>query len=1071
MAEDDARAYIFAFEHDPTQAAEIAQQTSTKLQQGDVKLLEVIKALGDYLQDNDSKIRGRAIHYLAAILQTLPAKSLSRHDIPVLNTFLCSRLQDGGAVEALSILCRMDKYTKDNAKEVAQAMFEQFADMSDAKQSERYQVYLLLNELLSYHRTALLEMGNTSLLGYVKVVGGEKDPRNLMLIFSMLRVLMIEWDISQHIDVMFDSVYAYFPITFRPPPNDPYGITAQDLKDRLKECLASTGELAPSVFPNLLDRLDSTSEAVKKDVLQALAACAINYDPVTIANYSITLWDAVKYEVLQAQEPFLADEALIVLGNVAACLSRKVSPHAPDWKADHLLQYLKPVNKESLEHLKEPASRQAGASADILKSVASATTRSFEIILKGVGPSLLTLQQSAEGINNQRAILMVVNKLFEASIEVYGNVIENSQKNFDNQQTLLLEFKDRLLALYSRALMSTVKEEVSYRLVALRGLLLLAEQRNMLEDSETGLIVQHLNEVVLDEESYSRDELKQKAMQALAEISKSRPRLITDITFPKFIARLPEDENKASEDQEYHAVLEGLAQISTGQDLLDTLMRRLLNKIDLLTNSERRDQYPYLVAILSTINYILERSAKEQPTSLDQYFDRIVVNLSRRAASVEQGPLTDVTVLAILGKTINVVVRNSSPDHQMQVAINIYTLWAETGQPNSVVVEQPVRNTMILSMWLLAALPRTVNQGILSEPVCPLISKLLTSAILLAEQKQSAVLEQSVLRQITILANKYITTPGDISNLNSIVEDLVRKIQNDESSLAEHNSQNWHCTVRCLFSVVRALVLRLATTTTTNLTALVDLLGCLPTEHARYIALGFGSLLSEDEVISTTNHAQIRLLAPQRTFQTLMPMFSSKFKDSNVAQSHKEVYLIALSGVLGTISSSIVMPELPQLLPLLLQSLEIADANENVRTATLNTLTVVITKNPDALIESGQLNALARRLITVATSQRSSNNNIKKVESDTIMRDVSAPISRASASSKTRRLALHCLTLLPQHIKDAKPPNPLLNLKREVLDGLARCLDDSRREVRKEAVDARARWLRNVDDVDESDEE
>lgn len=106
-------------------------------------------------------------------------------------------------------------------------------------------------------------MGDESLIGITDLVSGEKDPRNLMIIFSMLRAIMVEWDITNYAETMFDSVYAYFPITFRPPPNDPYGITAQDLKDRLKECIAATPILAPHAIPNMLDKLDSTSVVVK----------------------------------------------------------------------------------------------------------------------------------------------------------------------------------------------------------------------------------------------------------------------------------------------------------------------------------------------------------------------------------------------------------------------------------------------------------------------------------------------------------------------------------------------------------------------------------------------------------------------------------------------------------------------------------------------------------------------------------------------------------------------------------------------------------------------------------------
>jgi len=88
---------------------------------------------------------------------------------------------------------------------------------------------------------------------------GEKDPRNLMIVFSVLQVAMVEWDISAEAQSLFEAVFNYFPITFRPPPGDPFGITAQDLKDRLRDCIASSGYLAPYAFPALLDKLDSTS--------------------------------------------------------------------------------------------------------------------------------------------------------------------------------------------------------------------------------------------------------------------------------------------------------------------------------------------------------------------------------------------------------------------------------------------------------------------------------------------------------------------------------------------------------------------------------------------------------------------------------------------------------------------------------------------------------------------------------------------------------------------------------------------------------------------------------------------
>jgi DNA repair/transcription protein MET18/MMS19 len=87
--------------------------------------------------------------------------------------------------------------------------------------------------------------------GYISLAEGEKDPRNLLVAFAIARVILIEFDISDHTEVcdlhflvlhlnqsafqsLFNITFCYFPITFRPPPNDPYGITTEDLRLALR---------------------------------------------------------------------------------------------------------------------------------------------------------------------------------------------------------------------------------------------------------------------------------------------------------------------------------------------------------------------------------------------------------------------------------------------------------------------------------------------------------------------------------------------------------------------------------------------------------------------------------------------------------------------------------------------------------------------------------------------------------------------------------------------------------------------------------------------------------------------
>ena len=884
-------------------------------------------------------------------------------------------------------------------------------------------------------------MGNESLTGITDLVHGEKDPRNLMLIFSMIRVLMLEWDITRHTEALFDSVYAYFPITFRPPPNDPYGITAQDLKDRLRECLASTGVLAPHAIPHLLDRLDSTSATVKKDVLQTLTTCAQNYGTSTLGQYSITLWDAVKFEVLQAQEPELAEDALCVIEAIAACLTNS-STTSPT--SSPLVQYLKPINKECLEHLQEPAARQAKAAGDILKAAASASVQSFEIVMKSISPALLTLYQSADGILQQRATLEVANQLLEAAIEVYGSWTTLSSKNPGGQENLLNELKDKFVAIYSQALMGTVKEEVSFRLTAAKGLLLLSKMRALLEDNEIGLFVQYYDEIILNEESYGRDELKQRSMSALAEISKFKPRLIADITFPAFTARLPDSEADAKS-SDYQPVLEALAEISIEKDLLETLMRRLLNKLDLLVRSTGTGPFSYTCAILGTIRHVLDRTVTAQDASLDAYFDRVVVGLSRSATETQTGPLSDTHVVDLLGRVSNLIVRRS-PEKVQNVSDNVYTLFrstsAVTESGTSLAALFSLPPPIILSTWLLAAVPRNHHSiNFQSTNIAMRLGEL----VAFAEQSRNHAIEISCLRQIALYVNKHLSN-ADLDIANEI---LSQRLANLAST-----SVRADFTLRLCFFVTKALALRLAPGTNEYLQNLVNLLN-LPgrPEVSRQAASLFGVVLSPDDVLSKTNFAQIRLLAPQRVFQTLTPVISLRFRESSMT-TEKENYLVALSGVLSTVPSDIVMPELPTLLPLLLQSLDISD--QAVKIATLETLAVVIANNPSALEESGHIPALTKRLLGSATLHKAT----------------TAKQAPPQSLPKARRLATRCLTLMPKYVSGSgSRANPLLSLKKEVLRGLVTVLDDTRRDVRKEAVDARATWLRSVDDPEEEEED
>lgn len=84
-------------------------------------LIEIVQQLGEYINDEDPILRGKAVSFLTSVIKALSPRFLSRQQIQVLTTFFCDRIEDGGAVAGLETLQALDRFTKEMAVETAQA--------------------------------------------------------------------------------------------------------------------------------------------------------------------------------------------------------------------------------------------------------------------------------------------------------------------------------------------------------------------------------------------------------------------------------------------------------------------------------------------------------------------------------------------------------------------------------------------------------------------------------------------------------------------------------------------------------------------------------------------------------------------------------------------------------------------------------------------------------------------------------------------------------------------------------------------------------------------------------------
>ncbi|KAF1959225.1 ARM repeat-containing protein [Byssothecium circinans] len=1021
----DIQQYLLDYDRNKKEASATAEKSATRLKDGELRLLSLIQELGEFFNSEDGAIRSKAMSYLAEVLGFVPQKVLSLQQRNLLCDFILSRTEDGEGLgpcaKALIALEERGKWDNERAQNIMETLLANTSPLRQYRQqSERYSVLRLVDLLLAKYRDALQALHERTpdfLSQFILYFDGEKDPRNLMMVFSILKVPMTEWSIGADAQDLFDAVFNYFPITFRPPPDDPYGITAQDLKYRLRDCIASTADFAPYAFPALLDKLDSTSMNTKRDVLQAIASSVTHYGPRTVSLYSITLWDALKFEILNVQEEDLAEEALNGLAAIATTLS--------EGSSGPLNSYLRPIIKECNEHLEDAPTKQSQAAARILHKIAGVSSEVINILLAGILPNLFTLYQTADTMAKKRGLLEVFVQLIKANVEVYGDWRIMGTAGEQSANNALIQFREQALQVLLNGLETAPISGVSFRLVCLDGLLQLTKSRGLLADEEIGKIIQLLHTIVIHEESFGKDEIKEAAINGLVEIAHQKPQVVIDKAFPAFMAQLPDTDADGSKG--YLTVLEAFAKLASEPQVFETVILRLKNKFSSAVTQNASSAY--IVALLSAMLYALNKggSKLEQSSESTTYYQDIVLPLLKRASSSDSShpkALDNETTLDLVGRICNIIVRSQSAEHQQTIADEVYTLFRGTSvgdsPPFNASAPLEADRTMIVSTHILASLRK--------ETRLPCEIELLVSNLADYTQKPKLTIpvRSASLRQLSLIINKFYSASALKTCLDPLIDAPFELFSADKLDPPR---------IRIIFATLKGILLRSSPVLANLYPHLLSFLS-----HPIYgttVAHGFSTLLQPDDLLTKQNHCQISGLHKQKSFALLVPNITKAFRETT--SDNKSNYLIALSGILKWMPFDIVMQEVDQLLLLLLQSLDLK-GEDLVKEAAVSTLNSTLSEKPQVVEEYA--GSLISRLLANSTVNK-----------------------EAGTPPKVRAAALRCLMLVPEKLK----LESVLPYRRQVCKKLTAALDDPKREVRYAAVKCRARWL-DVDEAGDDDE-
>lgn len=301
------------------------QEIATEILSGHAKLHTVVEELGPFVTDKDVGIREKGIDTLSSILSYLPKDYLNEAELGFITTFYCDRLKDHhniipAVIRGILAIVQMNHLPQDSPERLFRVLFENVQCQSQVS-SDRYNIYLIFTTLLRNRAEDLKAMGPDFVYGVLTSIDGEREAKNLLLLFSILPHFMKEFSLGHLTEEMFEVIACYFPVDFNPSGSEGIGITRDDLAEKLAPCLYAIPQFAEFCIPLILDKLFSNLKVAKLDSLKLLCNGAQTFGTKGLEPHLIELWSVLKKEIMSDGDLELKNASL----KTVACIIEVIS--------------------------------------------------------------------------------------------------------------------------------------------------------------------------------------------------------------------------------------------------------------------------------------------------------------------------------------------------------------------------------------------------------------------------------------------------------------------------------------------------------------------------------------------------------------------------------------------------------------------------------------------------------------------------------------------------------------------------------------------------------------------------
>ncbi|CUS23968.1 LAQU0S13e00342g1_1 [Lachancea quebecensis] len=988
---------------DETKTLELSRKIASKVSEGQLKLVELVICLREYITSPEQTERQHALHCLSTILGELPKHTLLKNDVSVILDFYLGKFDDVYCMKetlyGLSNIVDMKCFYSNQVSSILKPLKDDYQS-TQYLAGTRYYAFLVLQRLLEkFHESMLtnLPLNNLFIETFLSIAGGEKDPRNLLISFHLNSAISSTLEnIPQYKEDLFDTLFCYFPITFKPPKNDPYKITNVDLKAALRGAISASPCFEEDAFGNLIDKMTASSPSVKNDTLLTMKACIERFGGEACLKNWVPIWNALKFEIMnnvdadesvaESNEPEFNnyEESLRILTSISAQLL--------DFKEGAFDKFRSQIFDELEPNFKyEKDLKQSSA---ILAAVARANIKSFNKVLEDV---LKLFFESINDLDVNKLKLLILNLsfFFDAYIEVFCSYTNDAQTSAIPDNTLA-QYKDQILMILSKSLKGSSKNEVSLRTLSVVQLTKLVKMPGFLSGEEVSLIVQYLTETILTDDNKNVYFACLEGLKVTSDVSENS---VVEISLNQMLKYL---EKKGT-----HTEILGAEE--------EVPVERILKVILDFTTSRHKLVVESIIGITNTICHFSKNKEEKEycfmlVSCLYSLFDNNQEVLTNDAAShLKQSVETE-----LLESSKNVAIY--SDDHNLHLISAVFYFL----NVNAPIINHQIELDRFLSLFIdemkvLKAPTRSVIifAKLLSafDKACeiPAESLLKESISLLKTQhdKCSEFEKLAYFELLAVLSNKWCT------------EDAVNaSLDISDTELIELEIEAW-CT--------KGLAMKNSKLAETYTDKFVKLLRDLESgpASAKLFEVFVMDIPTLDRVKGISWNNNVRLLYKQKLFGDVAPKLVSGYSATG-DMSLKANYLLALSLLLKNTPNKITINYIPNLLSLLLQAVQLN--NSDVRVSAL--ITIKGTVNQAAQLITEHMHSLVPLLMRLTCPDKY-NAYLVRLTALEILRDFTNNV----------------------------PLNYLLPYKDDIIKGLSVALDDKKRKVRKTCIDTRQAYF------------